>query len=107
MAAFPFMRPQRQLTLNRSQQQSSLGLPIALCAICLIYVLSYAPMYRVLKGNDSLFTVMRGPEPWQCAYIPIQWIMYRTPLREPLIRWAWVWDVDDELEIETSMSPFE
>ncbi len=48
-----------------------------------IYVLSYAPTEKALAA---------GRLPWPRAmmdfYVPVQWLIDQSPLREPLLRWA-------------------
>lgn len=64
-------------------------LPIALLVLLpLVYVLSYAPAYRIGK-----------PAGWSridcqsAVYRPVEWLIDNTPLDEPLYRWADLWGV--------------
>jgi hypothetical protein len=77
---------------------------LALFAATLVagYVLSYAPLYRLQHGaSRPPLSVLRVPEfrvevganrrlP---GYAPVEWLMERTTLREPLFRWADAWGV--------------
>lgn len=61
-------------------------------AVPTLYLLSYAPLMRLGLGPlDDLF-------------VPVQWLIDHTPLREPLIAWASFWNVPVEtLEVASNL----
>lgn len=78
----------------------SIGVIVLLC-LALLYVLSYAPFYRLAYGSDHHPTVPAVGGAWDWVnddtYRPVCWMIDYTVLREPLLLWAEVWDVDDNL----------
>jgi hypothetical protein len=87
-----------------------------------LYVLSYAPMYRLKYGQPlriqthaalrlvhyappGLPATVRAQEPrdWVplACYAPVDWLIDGTPLRHPLIWWAGVWDVREWVESDS------
>jgi hypothetical protein len=70
---------------------------IALLGLAVLYILSYAPVCRIVQGADiDLHTpdrmiVFAPPLDWD-MYRSVEWVMDRTPLAEPLYWWAGVWD---------------
>ena len=66
-----------------------------------LYMLSYAPVYRLVKGPHV--AILDGREDWQIAYHPVEWTIINTPLREPLLDWAALWGTRDSLEMELWM----
>jgi hypothetical protein len=54
----------------------------------LMYVLSYAPVYR-LGMQRGWSGIDRQP----AAYRPVDWLIDNTPLNEPLYGWADLWGV--------------
>lgn len=74
---------------------------LALLAAILVagYVLSYAPVYRLRHGTFPKQSAMVASSPWlgmsglMTGYAPVEWLMDRTILREPLCRWADLWGV--------------
>lgn len=73
---------------------------VALLLCLSLYVLSYAPMYRLIEGPDAP-SPPRGfggssydQRPWESAYVPVMQLMDHTPLDRPLLAWAEVWQVD-------------
>lgn len=67
----------------------SIAIPIVVLLLGAGYVLSYAPVYR-MKTESGMLGGIAG-------YQPVEWLMDETPLRDPLLRWASVWGVDDEM----------
>jgi hypothetical protein len=64
-------------------------LPIVLLVVLpLVYVFSYAPVYRL--GKRSGWSRIDLPI---AAYRPVDWLIDNTPLDEPLYRWADLWGV--------------
>ena len=68
-------------------------------------------MYRYLEGPDIVVpstsefycTVSLPPPPfettsWEVAYIPVHQAIDRTPFREPLMKWAGIWRVEDSMK---------
>ena len=86
-----------------------------LIAVTLCYVLSYAPMYRLLRGADSPPLNMMGSfrpgafdaKPWESAYTPVMWMTDNTPLNRPLQSWARLWNVADSLETDSVIRQLE
>jgi hypothetical protein len=91
----------------------------ALTMLGVLYVLSYAPMYRLKYGRPlriltaadlhlvreappSLPATFRTQEPrgWVplACYAPVDWLIDHTSLRRPLLWWAGVWDVREWVE---------
>ena len=70
-----------------------------------VYVLSYAPVYRAVKGPTVALVGWDGKlrDDWQVAYDPVEWLIINTPLREPLLRWAALWGTRESLEFELWM----
>lgn len=56
--------------------------------LLLLYVLSYAPVYRL--GKPLGFSRIDQPS---TIYRPVEWMIDNTPLAEPLFRWANCWGV--------------
>ncbi len=77
--------------LRRLTPTRRILLVVATIALPCLYVLSYAPLMRSGLGTfDDLF-------------VPVQWLIDNTPLREPLISWASLWNVPAEtLEVPSS-----
>ncbi|MDZ4685649.1 MAG: hypothetical protein SH850_11340 [Planctomycetaceae bacterium] len=93
------------------------------------YVGSYAVTYRFLLGSDTELASGRGlnsryhvgvgykyiverrsPVPnakkvWNLLdryyYLPVLWLIDRTPLQSPMLKWAAVWDVDEQVEADS------
>lgn len=66
--------------------------------IIVVYVLSYAPVYRVEMVRQN------SPTPlgvWRSAYAPVDWLIDNTFLREPLLRWSELWNVRAFLESDS------
>ena len=55
----------------------------------LVYVLSYAPVFRFTGDPGTGFFGSR--KGWQEPYQPVEWLTDNTPLREPLLFWAGLW----------------
>lgn len=87
---------------------------MALLVLAIPYVMSYAPIYRLKHGRPirivttsdfnfrryrppCLPAIVRAPQarPWVplSIYRPVEWLIDYTPLREPLMHWAELWDV--------------
>lgn len=80
---------------------------IALVGLCVLYVLSYAPVVRFTGGSEE-------PDPWHPfaglvpprpadserfpIYAPIDWMIDHTPLARPLWWWAGLWGVRGDFE---------
>lgn len=80
----------------------------------ILYVLSYAPVVRVLgrskefanppdlsaySGNTRLVGQADCADAsLYPAYGPVDFLIDHTPLREPLFSWAQIWDVRDDFE---------
>jgi hypothetical protein len=58
--------------------------------VLVVYMLSYAPVYRILRPR------YRGP----VIYRPVEWLIDRTPLGGPLLLWSVLWGVRDEMETD-------
>jgi hypothetical protein len=69
----------------------------------LVYVLSYAPLYRLMLGGDpTLILSIRVPRPawWETAYVPVVFITENTPLGTPLLWWADIWNVQRSMTMD-------
>jgi hypothetical protein len=70
-------------TVTRMTEHPRIVLPAGAIAFAVNYVLSYAPTEQSLAA---------GRLPWPRAmmdfYVPVQWLIDQSPLREPLLRWA-------------------
>ena len=76
---------------------------IALVGLAVLYVLSYAPAHRMLFGHvpligavDPINTKTSMPDTRIPAYMPVNWLIDHTPLREPLFWWAGVFGVEED-----------
>jgi hypothetical protein len=60
------------------------------CVVTSGYVLSYAPVVRVIKAAqpDDLDRLYAADGYELPPYAPIDWMIDQTPLRNPLLRWA-------------------
>ena len=64
----------------------------------LVYTLSYAPAFRFTNDEPPYFNfeipVYTFPRKagWQELYRPVEWLTDNTPLREPLLSWAGLWE---------------
>lgn len=70
-------------TVTRMTEHPRIVLSAGAIVFAVIYVLSYAPTEQALAA---------GRLPWSRAmmdfYVPVQWLIDQSPLREPLLRWA-------------------
>src|SRR5262245_20621829 len=70
-------------TVTRTAVHSRIVFPAAAIVFAVAYVLSYAPTEQARAA---------GRLPWPRAmmdvYVPVQWLIDQSPLREPLLRWA-------------------
>ena len=58
-------------------------------ALPVVYVLSYAPVTRVFVGTG----VSHTDDLYIAAYKPALFLIWKSPLRMPLLRWAELWGV--------------
>ncbi len=68
---------------------------VAVLLLPLLYVLSYAPVVRCIKANQPedpyrLFVADGSDLP---MYLPVDWLIDKTPLKKPLLWWAGFWGV--------------
>ena len=54
--------------------------------LTVLYVLSYAPVFRFAGDAGDHFLGLR--EDWQELYRPVEWLTDSTRLREPLMNWG-------------------
>lgn len=78
---------------------------VLLAILPLIYVMSYAPLYRWMHGGDLLHafsSVWHHPHPawWETPYEPVFFITDHTPLDTPLLWWADVWGVKQSMMMD-------
>ena len=71
-----------------------------LLLVAVLYVLSYAPVYRVWFGHESSSLRLERRIP---GYQPVVWLTEESPLREPLLAWADLWGVRGEMELDTTL----
>ena len=58
----------------------------------LVYVLSYAPVFRFTVDHDHHVLFEMPPrESWQELYVPVEWLTDTPALHEPLLNWAGLW----------------
>jgi len=64
-----------------------------------VYPLSYAPIHRAVRGHDTV-GVLDLPKPlfWG-AYQPVDFLIDRTWVRSPLLRWSDVWGVGEQFRM--------
>lgn len=60
------------------------------------YVLSYPPLLRVERSSPAI------PGCWRTVYRPVEWLIDKTPLREPLFMWGRVWRVSRTMAFESA-----
>lgn len=108
------------MTDNRPRPSAAWTAVAVLLCLCL-YVLSYAPAYRVIEGSDApspSYGFCCWPHydqrPWESTYVPVMLLMDHTPLARPLLAWAEVWQVDGSFcngllmrTIERAMIPYD
>ncbi len=70
---------------------TSLGIALLLVVL---YVLSYAPVYRFHELPRGGMGERAG---WQLTYLPVEWLIDRTPLSGLLLRWGELWGVGRDL----------
>jgi hypothetical protein len=61
-----------------------------------LYVLSYAPVYSVVRQNTNAMAPYGAS--W-VIYRPVDWLIDHTPLDGPLLTWANLWGVRMQFEI--------
>lgn len=71
-----------------------------------IYVLSYAPAYRVVyradsdvRGKDGVDWINPTANGMQ-LYRPVEWLIDHTPFRDVLMQWARLWDVGTQQSVD-------
>jgi hypothetical protein len=67
----------------RTIEYRRIVLPATICIWLICYVLSYAP---ILDGATE--GRLRSPPNMLDFFVPVQWLIDMSPLREPLLRWA-------------------
>jgi hypothetical protein len=82
--------------------------------LCLsLYVVSYAPVYRLVEGPDAPPSShgcgwpRYDQRPWESVYLPVMLLMDHTPLQRPLLAWAEVWQVDERFFNELLLRAFD
>lgn len=76
-------KPRKPLLLNLTWAGA------ALLGLVMLYVLSYAPVFRVVVGTDNLFRPRYlGHLP---GYGPVEWLVDNSSLNQPLLWWGGVW----------------
>ena len=88
---------------ERRPSHSAWPLAVVLAVLMLLYVLSYAPVVRLMGGWKTYATVDGFGNPATVkapiygddlpVYKPLDWLIDETPLRDPLLWWADVWGV--------------
>ena len=66
---------------------------LLLCAGASVYILSYAPLYRIGKSTSSH---IRRAGPFWSIYAPVDYLYDYTAIRQPLSWWAARWDVEED-----------
>lgn len=71
--------------------------------LVVLYVLSYAPVFRFAGDAGDQFLGFR--EDWQELYRPVEWLTDSTPLRKPLMNWAALWGdyVEQDFRIRSDL----
>lgn len=88
------------------KKRSKPSLPLLIGFSLLVYVLSYAPAIRYSYGPDFNLYIKNGsamidpPMSWirTNVYVPVEWLIDKTPLRRPLLLWADLWNVRRSVE---------
>lgn len=57
----------------------------------IVYVLSYAPVFRFTNDVQDGWGPFTPRQDWQEWYRPVEWLTDGTPIREPLLSWANLW----------------
>ena len=68
---------------------------VVLLLLFVLYVLSYAPVYSRSYTGTWHFT--RSVASWEFVYVPVHWLIDETPFSGPLLNWAEVWGVGQEM----------
>lgn len=76
----------------------------AMVGLPLMYVTSYAPVVRWRSPAPSVVLGKKSSNASQPAfYRPVEWLIDNTPASGPLMLWARVWGVEDEIRVTSSM----
>jgi len=75
---------------RRSRFRKAVILTVIITGLLGTYVLSYPPIYRITGSR------YRGP----VVYRPVEWLIDRTPLGGPLLRWSAFWGVRQEMQTD-------
>jgi len=70
-------------TVVRTIEYRRIVLPAVICVWSVFYVLSYAPILAAQSAGR-----LRLPPNMLDFFVPVQWLVDKSPLREPLLRWA-------------------
>ena len=95
-----FKQPSLETMTERRNLIAS-RLVIGAILLSVTYVLSYAPVYRYFAEN-----VAAEPSGVWRVYVPVEWLIDRTPLRSPLLAWADLWGVAFELDSASEAREF-
>lgn len=84
---------------------------VSISALFGLYLLSQAPLTRLDRQRimptpqgvqlPSFGLSMYGTHSW--VFVPADWVYDHTPLQKPLLRWAKMWDVDQEMKIASAL----
>jgi len=86
--------------MRKNGRQSRTFLSLAVLPVLLVlYVLSYAPVYRVAKPPSASF-VFPERQARQAVYIPVEWAIENTAMQKPLLSWAGLWGCRNAMELE-------
>ena len=86
---------------RRLSRRGRICVILGFVAVPSLYCLSYAPLLQLWLGahGDRGNTPLMGLKLWQLddLFVPVQWMIDNTPLRQPLLWWAGFWDVPERL----------
>jgi hypothetical protein len=86
-----------------AQRQSTIAI-IVFATLPVLYLLSYAPMYRLVRGSDvansTEFELVITEGSLGLAWVPAEWIIDKPVTQEPFLWWARFWDVDTQIMID-------
>jgi hypothetical protein len=69
--------------------------------LAVVYVLSYAPVYRCVYGANPGFFLGSAEQQLPSIFRPVEWLTDRTPLQRLLFKWADQWGVADGVRYDS------
>lgn len=92
-----------------------MSIVIGLLGLLPVYFFSYAPLWAILRGPDGAWTVndlevgviASKRKPWQCMYVPMEWLLDMGVGRDVNRAWAIYWGVDHGFDAEAGLRSHE